>query len=83
MKNMLVEIRPAVVSTAVFAVVCCGFYPLAITGIAQLAFAKKANGSLLVDKSGTVQPDLGLFGMERVNVLKLNLALDTLTTERP
>jgi K+-transporting ATPase ATPase C chain len=54
MKNILAEIRPAIVSTAVFAVVCCGFYPLAVTGIAQLAFAKKANGSLLVDKSGTV-----------------------------
>ena len=33
--------------------------------------------------ANTAMPDFGLFGMERVNVLKLNLALDTLTTERP
>jgi len=54
MKNILSEIRPAIVSTLVFAVVCCGFYPLAVTGISKLAFAGKANGSLIVDKNGTI-----------------------------
>ncbi|MES2438105.1 MAG: potassium-transporting ATPase subunit KdpC [Verrucomicrobiota bacterium] len=51
---MLSEIRPAIVSTLVFAVVCCGFYPLAVTGISKLAFSKKADGSLIVDKNGTI-----------------------------
>jgi len=54
MKNILSKIRPAIVSTFVLAVVLCGFYPLAITGIAKLAFAHQANGSLLVDKNGVI-----------------------------
>lgn len=54
MKNIFSEIRPAIVSTLVFAVVCCGFYPLVVTGISKLAFAKKADGSLIVDKNGVV-----------------------------
>jgi len=54
MKTILSEIRPAIVSTVVFAVICCGFYPLAVTGISKLAFADKANGSLIVDAKGTL-----------------------------
>lgn len=54
MKNTFSEIRPAIVSTLVLAVICCGFYPFAVAGIAKLAFAKKANGSLVVDKQGVV-----------------------------
>ena len=54
MKNILSELRPALVSTLVIAVVCCGFYPLAVTGIAKLAFPSKADGSLIVDKHGVI-----------------------------
>lgn len=54
MKTILSEIRPAIVATLVFAVVCCGFYPLAVTGISKVAFAAKANGSLIVDRNGTI-----------------------------
>ncbi len=54
MKTILSEIRPAIVSTIIFAVVCCGLYPLAVTGISKVAFAKKADGSLILDKNGTV-----------------------------
>ena len=54
MKTIFSEIRPAIVSTLVLAVVCCGFYPLAVTGISKVAFADKANGSLIVDKNGTI-----------------------------
>ena len=54
MKNLVSEIRPAIVSTLVLAVVCCGFYPLAVTGISKVAFAKIANGSLIFDKGGTI-----------------------------
>ena len=55
MKELFSEIRGAVVSTLVLAVVCCGLYPLVVFGIAQVAFHDKANGSLIVDKDGTVQ----------------------------
>lgn len=42
-------------STLVLAVVCCGIYPLVVYGIAQVAFPDKANGSLIVEKDGTVR----------------------------
>ena len=54
MKNLFSELRPAIVSTLVLGIVCCGFYPLAVTGISKLAFTQKANGSLIVDKDGTL-----------------------------
>jgi K+-transporting ATPase ATPase C chain len=54
MKIVLSEIRPAIVSTLVLAVICCGFYPLAVTGISKVAFAKKADGSLITDKNGAI-----------------------------
>ena len=55
MKDLISEIRGAVVSTLVLAVVCCGLYPLVVWGIAQVAFHDKANGSLILDKDGTVR----------------------------
>src|SRR5213593_4308818 len=55
MKTFFSEIRGAVMSTLVLAVVCCGIYPLIVFGIAQAAFHDKANGSLIVEKDGTVR----------------------------
>jgi K+-transporting ATPase ATPase C chain len=55
MKELFSEIRGAVMSTLVLAVVCCGVYPLVVFGISQVAFRDKANGSLIVDKDGTVR----------------------------
>jgi potassium-transporting ATPase KdpC subunit len=55
MKELFSEIRGAVVSTVVLAVVCCGIYPLVVFGIGQAVFRDKANGSLIVDKDGTVR----------------------------
>jgi K+-transporting ATPase ATPase C chain len=55
MKTLFSEIRSAVMSTLILAVVCCGIYPLVVFGIAQVAFPDKANGSLIVEKDGTVR----------------------------
>jgi K+-transporting ATPase ATPase C chain len=55
MKELLFEIRGAIVSTLILALVCCGLYPLAVWGVAQLAFPHKANGSLITTKDGTVR----------------------------
>src|SRR6266699_1706255 len=55
MKELFSEIRGAVMSTLILAVVCCGLYPLVVFGIAQAAFPGKANGSLIVAKDGTVR----------------------------
>ena len=54
MKAFFTEIRGAVMSTLVLAVVCCGLYPLIVFGISQALFHDKANGSLIVDRNGTV-----------------------------
>ena len=55
MKNFFLEIRRAVMSTLVLAVVCCGLYPLVVFGLGQLLFHDQANGSLIVDTAGTVR----------------------------
>src|SRR5580765_3934572 len=55
MKALFSEIRGAVLSTLILAVVCCGLYPLVVFGISQIAFHDKANGSLIVDKDGTIR----------------------------
>jgi len=55
MKAFFSEIRGAVMSTLVLAVVCSGLYPLIVFGISQALFHDKANGSLIVGKDGTVR----------------------------
>jgi len=54
MKEIISEIRGAVVSTLVLAVVCCGIYPLVVYGIGTALFHEKAEGSILVDSRGNV-----------------------------
>jgi K+-transporting ATPase ATPase C chain len=54
MKALFNDLRAAIVSTLVLAVVCCGIYPVLVWGIAQAAFPTKANGSLITDAKGTV-----------------------------
>jgi K+-transporting ATPase ATPase C chain len=55
MKGLFSEIRGAVMSTLILAIVCCGIYPLVVFGIAQVAFFSKANGSLILAKDGTIR----------------------------
>ncbi|HEX3988850.1 MAG TPA: potassium-transporting ATPase subunit C, partial [Verrucomicrobiae bacterium] len=55
MKEFFSEIRGAVMSTVVLAIVCCGLYPLVVFGIGQALFRDKADGSLIVDSSGIVR----------------------------
>lgn len=55
MKAFFSELRGAVAATLVLAGVCCGLYPLAVTGISRLAFKDKADGSLIVDKNGVLR----------------------------
>jgi K+-transporting ATPase ATPase C chain len=55
MKNLLSQLRSALMGTLILAIVCCGLYPMIVFGIAQAFFRDKANGSLIVDKEGTVR----------------------------
>jgi K+-transporting ATPase ATPase C chain len=55
MKAFFSEIRGAIFSTLILAIVCCGLYPLVVWAVAQAAFPQKANGSLIVDKDGSVR----------------------------
>ena len=54
MKSIGSEIRSSVMATLVLAVVLCGLYPVVVYGLGQLLFPHQANGSLIVDKSGTI-----------------------------
>ena len=51
---MVNQLRPALVMTALFTLLLGLAYPLAVTGIAQLAFPDQANGSLVRDAGGQV-----------------------------
>lgn len=49
---MLTQLRPALVLFALLSLITGVIYPLAITGIARLAFAEKANGSIIISADG-------------------------------
>ena len=51
---MLREIRPAILVLAVLTLITGLAYPLAMTGIAQVLFPRRANGSLVADSTGKV-----------------------------
>ena len=55
MKAFLTEIRGAVMATVMLTIVCCGIYPLVVFGIGQTLFHNQANGSLLIDITGSVR----------------------------
>lgn len=50
MKNLITAILMTIVTTVLFGLI----YPLAVTGIAQLAFPDKANGQLIRKSDGTI-----------------------------
>lgn len=52
-KDLISALRPALVLTALFALLLGLAYPLALTGAAQLLFARQANGSL-IERDGQI-----------------------------
>jgi len=55
---MLIQLRPAIVLTLIFIVLTGLAYPLAITGIGQLAFPTQANGSMIRNGETVVGSEL-------------------------
>lgn len=55
---MLKELRPAFMSVLAFTIITGGIFPLIITGLAQVAFPKQANGSLLKEGDKIVGSEL-------------------------
>ena len=54
MKEFLSQLRGAIMSTVMLAVVCCGIYPVAVWALGR-AFADKADGSIIIDSKGVVR----------------------------
>lgn len=54
MNSFSSSLRPAIVMTALLAILLGLVYPLAMTGISQIVFPAQANGSLVRDAGGTV-----------------------------
>ncbi|MBK9989317.1 MAG: potassium-transporting ATPase subunit KdpC [Verrucomicrobia bacterium] len=55
MKTLWLELKSSVLLTLIFAVLLCGAYPLVVWAGAQFILPAQANGSLLVEKDGTVR----------------------------
>jgi len=52
MSDFASTIRPSIVMTIGFTLICGIAYPLAVTGVGQVALPYKANGSMIVDGAG-------------------------------
>ncbi len=46
------ELKPAILMCLLFTLLCGGFYPAVVTGLAQTIFPRQANGSLIIDANG-------------------------------
>jgi len=46
------DIKPAILLLLAFTVICGGIYPAIVTGVAQVVFPTRANGSFITDNSG-------------------------------
>jgi K+-transporting ATPase ATPase C chain len=55
---MIAELRTSLLITLLLIVLCCGIYPLAVWAIAQGAFSRQANGSLVETKGKIVGSSL-------------------------
>jgi len=55
MKNFFFEIKTSILATVVLGVLLCGVFPMVVWAGGQLLFREKANGSLVVDKYGTLR----------------------------
>jgi potassium-transporting ATPase KdpC subunit len=55
MKTIITEFGRSMVATIFLALVVCGAYPAIVFGLGQALFPHQANGSLIVDKTGTVR----------------------------
>jgi len=53
-QELLQEVKVSVLATLALMVILCGFYPLVVWGIAQVAFPHQANGSLVEVKGKIV-----------------------------
>ncbi|HEY3490104.1 MAG TPA: K(+)-transporting ATPase subunit C [Candidatus Deferrimicrobiaceae bacterium] len=58
MKSLVAEIRASLLSTLLIALLCCGVYPLAVSGIGRGLFPNQAAGSLLRNGGNVVGSSL-------------------------
>jgi K+-transporting ATPase ATPase C chain len=58
MKALITELRIALISTIVLAVILCGIYPAFVWVVAQGLFPREANGSLITEKATVIGSSL-------------------------
>ncbi len=58
MKNLMSQLRTALVATVLLAVILCGVYPALVWTMAQALFPERANGSLVVQNGKIVGSEL-------------------------
>ena len=73
------QLVPAIISMVIFTVVLGIAYPLVVTGVAQVAFKGKANGSL-VEQNGKV---IGSSSLAQAFTMKDGTPIDKYFQERP
>ena len=57
-QDLFKEVKTALIAMAALLIVLCGFYPLVVWGIAQVAFPSMANGSLMEQRGKLVGSSL-------------------------
>jgi potassium-transporting ATPase KdpC subunit len=57
-QELLHEVKVSVLATLALTVILCGLYPLVVWGIAQVAFPRQANGSLVEVKGNIIGSSL-------------------------
>jgi K+-transporting ATPase ATPase C chain len=64
MKEIIIDIKNSIIATIIFAIVCCGIYPVAVWLVSRTIFPHQAGGSLILAKDGATVLGSELIGQQ-------------------